>query len=97
VILILLILLPMLILIIVLTIINVAILWHYNKAQPMLSTVALFICQIYTWLVPHLYKINGMWNEMKWNEMKWTEMQWNEMEVRLLWQMWEEGLGVNFM
>jgi hypothetical protein len=34
-------------------------------------TYLLLYC-IYTWLFPHLYKINGMWN--KWNEMKPQEL-----------------------
>ena len=28
----------------------------------------LLLCYIYTWLFPHLYKINEMWNKL--NEMK---------------------------
>jgi hypothetical protein len=62
------ILLLILTLIIVLLIVNVAILWHYNEAQLMLNVHLLHIlCSLYPWLVPHLYKINGMQiNEMKW-------------------------------
>jgi len=63
----------MLILIITLITVNVDILWHYNEAQLMLNVHLLYLlCKIYTWLIPHLYKINGMWN--KWNEVAVTCM-----------------------
>jgi len=66
-------LLLMLILIIALIIVNVDILWWYNKAQLMLNVHLLYLLwKIYTWLILHLCKINGMWN--KWNEMAVTCM-----------------------
>jgi hypothetical protein len=61
----------MLILIIVLTIINVAILWHYNKAQLMLNVNLLYL---YAKCIHDQFHIFIRSMECEINEMKWNEI-----------------------